>query len=217
MAERIRLLVADDHPVVRDGLVAMLSTQPDFEVVGEAANGLQAVALAKALRPHIVLLDLEMPELDGVEALAQMRAACPEVRALVFTAFDTDDRIVGAVRAGAQGYLLKGAPRDELFNAIRVVSAGGSLLQPVVASKLLQRLSTPPAPASPPGEALTAREQEVLVLLAQGRPNKEIAALLAISERTVKFHVSAILAKLDATNRTEAVTLAVQRGLVEIR
>ena len=217
MADRVRILVADDHPVVRDGLVAMLSTQPDFEVVGEAADGLQAVALAKKLRPHIVLLDLEMPGLDGVEALAQMRLACPEVRALVFTAFDTDDRIVGAVRAGAQGYLLKGAPRDDLFNAIRVVSAGGSLLQPVVASKLLQRLSTPPEPAVPPGEALTDREQEVLVLLAQGRPNKEIAALLAISERTVKFHVSAILSKLGATNRTEAVTLAVQRGLVELR
>ena len=217
MADRVRILVADDHPVVRDGLVAMLSTQPDFEVVGEAADGLQTVALAKTLRPHLVLLDLEMPGLDGVEALAQMRLACPEVRALVFTAFDTDDRIVGAVRAGAQGYLLKGAPRDELFNAIRVVSAGGSLLQPVVASKLLQRLSTPPEPVVPPGEALTDREHEVLRLLAQGRPNKEIAALLAISERTVKFHVSAILSKLGATNRTEAVTLAVQRGLVELR
>ena len=217
MTDRIRILVADDHPVVRDGLVTMLGTQPDFQVVGEAADGLQAVALAKSLRPHLVLLDLEMPGLDGVEALAQMRLACPEVRALVFTAFDTDDRIVGAVRAGAQGYLLKGAPRDELFNAIRIVSAGGSLLQPVVASKLLQRLSTRPEPAVPPGEALTEREHEVLVLLAQGRPNKEIAALLAISERTVKFHVSAILSKLGATNRTEAVTLAVQRGLVELR
>ncbi len=216
MTPPIRILVADDHPVVRDGVVAMLSTQPDFTVVGEAANGREAVEMALALRPNVVLLDLEMPELDGVQALAQMRAACPEVRALVFTAFDTDDRIVGAVRAGAQGYLLKGAPRDELFNAIRVVSAGGSLLQPVVASKLLQRLSAPPVSHPPPGEALTDREQEVLVLLAQGRPNKEIAALLAISERTVKFHVSAILSKLGATNRTEAVTLAVQRGLVTL-
>ncbi len=217
MAEPIRILVADDHPVVRDGLVAMLSTQPDFVVVGEAATGLEAVSLAIALRPQVVLLDLEMPGLDGVEALAQMRAACPEVRALVFTAFDTDDRIVGAVRAGAQGYLLKGAPRDELFNAIRVVGGGGSLLQPVVASKLLQRLSAlPPAP-TPPVESLTEREQEVLLLLAKGQPNKEIAAHLAISERTVKFHVSAILGKLGASNRTEAVTLAVQRGLVDLR
>ncbi len=217
MSGPITILVADDHPVVRDGVVAMLSTQPDFQVIGEAADGLEAVALAKALRPNIVLLDLEMPGLDGVEALAQMRAACPEVRALVFTAFDTDDRIVGAVRAGAQGYLLKGAPRDELFNAIRVVGAGGSLLQPVVASKLLQRLSAPPPPAARPGESLTEREREVLTLLAQGRPNKEIAVALSISERTVKFHVSAILAKLGAGNRTEAVTIAVQRGLVALR
>jgi DNA-binding NarL/FixJ family response regulator len=216
MTDAIRILVADDHPVVRDGVVAMLSTQPDFVVVGEAADGLEAVALAQALRPNIILLDLEMPGLDGVEALAQMRAACPEVRALVFTAFDTDDRIVGAVRAGAQGYLLKGAPRDELFNAIRVVSAGGSLLQPVVASKLLQRISAPPETASAPAEALTEREQQVLVLLAQGRLNKEIAAALDISERTVKFHVSAILSKLGAGNRTEAVTMAVQRGLVTL-
>lgn len=213
----IRILVADDHPVVRDGVVAMLSTQPDFEVVGEAADGLEAVALAKALRPNVVLLDLEMPKLDGAEALAQMRVACPEVRALVFTAFDTDDRIVGAVRAGAQGYLLKGAPRDELFNAIRVVSAGGSLLQPIVASKLLQRLSAPPEPLPSPGETLTEREQEVLALLAQGRPNKEIAAALFIGERTVKFHVSAILGKLGAGNRTEAVTIAAQRGLVSLK
>lgn len=215
MAGLIRILVADDHPVVRDGVVAMLSTQPDFKVVGEAATGREAVALAIRLRPTIVLLDLEMPDLDGVEALAQMRVACPEVRALVFTAFDTDDRIIGAVRAGAQGYLLKGAPRDELFNAIRVVSGGGSLLQPVVASKLLQRLSAPPDLAAPV-EHLTEREREVLTHLAQGRPNKEIAALLAISERTVKFHVSAILAKLGAGNRTEAVTIAVQRGLVTL-
>ncbi len=213
----IRILVADDHPVVRDGVVAMLSTQPDFEVVGEAADGLEAVALAKALRPNVVLLDLEMPKLDGAEALAQMRVACPEVRALVFTAFDTDDRIVGAVRAGAQGYLLKGAPRDELFNAIRIVSAGGTLLQPIVASKLLQRLSAPPEPLPSPGATLTEREQEVLALLAQGRPNKEIAAALFISERTVKFHVSAILGKLGAGNRTEAVTIAAQRGLVSLK
>jgi DNA-binding NarL/FixJ family response regulator len=215
MTAPIRILVADDHPVVRDGVVAMLSTQPDFVVVGEAANGGEAVALATALRPDIVLLDLEMPGMDGAQALAQMRAACPEVRALVFTAFDTDDRIVGAVRAGAQGYLLKGAPRDELFNAIRVVSGGGSLLQPVVASKLLQRLSSA-AETAPPAEALTDREREVLTLLAQGRPNKEIALALSISERTVKFHVSAILAKLGAGNRTEAVTIAMQRGLVSL-
>ena len=213
-APAIRILIADDHPVVRDGLAAMLGTQADFEVVATAADGQQAVRLAAELRPDVVLLDLEMPELDGVEALARLRAASPAVRALVFTAFDTDERILSAVRAGAQGYLLKGAPRDELFRAIRVVSQGGSLLQPVVASKLLQRMARPAGDDAP--VALTGRQVEVLRLLAQGRANKEIAADLVISERTVKFHVSAILSKLGAGNRTEAVRLAVQRGLVSM-
>jgi len=147
-----------------------------------------------------------------VQAFRQVRAADPNVQAIVFTAFDTDERIVGAVQAGAQGYLLKGAPRSEIFNAIRVVSQGGSLLQPVVASRLLQRIrSDEPTP-----DALTERESEVLHLLAQGKPNKEIAAALVISERTVKFHISSILQKLGAGNRTEAVTIAAQRGLVKI-
>jgi len=215
-AKAIRILIADDHPVVRDGLAAMLGTQPDFAVVALAADGQAAVRLAAELQPDIVLLDLEMPELDGVEALARMRAASPGVRALVFTAFDTDERILGALRAGAQGYLLKGAPRDELFRAVRVVSQGGSLLQPVVASKLLQRMASPAAPPPAASGAITAREAQVLRLMAHGRANKEIAAELVISERTVKFHVSSILAKLGASNRTEAVRLAVQRGLVAL-
>jgi len=215
-AKAIRILIADDHPVVRDGLAAMLGTQPDFAVVALAADGQAAVRLAAELQPDIVLLDLEMPELDGVEALARMRAASPGVRALVFTAFDTDERILGALRAGAQGYLLKGAPRDELFRAVRVVSQGGSLLQPVVASKLLQRMASPAAPPPAASGAITAREAQVLRLMAHGRANKEIAAELVISERTVKFHVSSILAKLGAGNRTEAVRLAVQRGLVAL-
>jgi DNA-binding NarL/FixJ family response regulator len=214
MAEPIRILIADDHPVVRDGLAAMLGTQPDFVVVAMATNGQEAVRLAAELKPDVVLLDLEMPELDGVEALTRMRTASPAVRALVFTAFDTDERILGAVRAGAQGYFLKGSPRDELFRAVRIVSQGGSLLQPVVATKLLQRMATPSG-AEPPA-ALTGREGQVLRLLAQGRANKEIAAELVISERTVKFHVSSILSKLGASNRTEAVKLAVQRGLVAL-
>ena len=215
MAEPIRILIADDHPVVRDGLAAMLGTQPDFVVVAMATNGQEAVRLAVELKPDVVLLDLEMPELDGVEALTRMRTASPAVRALVFTAFDTDERILGAVRAGAQGYFLKGSPRDELFRAVRIVSQGGSLLQPVVATKLLQRMATPSG-AEPPAAALTGREGQVLRLLAQGRANKEIAAQLVISERTVKFHVSSILSKLGASNRTEAVKLAVQRGLVAL-
>jgi len=211
--QTIRLLVADDHPVVRDGLVAVLSTQPDFDVVGEASNGLQAVEQAAALRPDVILLDLEMPEINGVEAIRRIRAIYP-AQVLVFTAFDTDELIVGAVQAGAQGYLLKGAPRNEIFNAIRVVSQGGSLLQPIVASRLLQHMNRREDERDI--QSLTEREAEVLQLLAQGKPNKEIAAVLVISERTVKFHISSILGKLGAGNRTEAVTIAAQRGLIKI-
>ncbi|GAB4202113.1 MAG: response regulator transcription factor [Roseiflexaceae bacterium] len=209
--DSIRILIVDDHPIVREGLVAVLETQPDFAVVGQADSGGRAVAQAAALRPDVLLLDLELPGMDGVAALRAIREADPEARAIVFTAFDTDERILGAVRAGARGYLLKGAPRDELFQAIRVVHRGGSLIQPVVAARLLQQ-ATAPALAEP----LTERELEVLRLLAQGRQNKEIADSLAISERTVKFHVSGILAKLDAGNRTEAVARAAQLGLVEL-
>lgn len=211
---RIRILIADDHPIVRDGLEAILSTQPDFEVVGAAGDGRSAVEMVLALQPDVVLLDLEMPGMDGVQVLEQLRKLGQPVRAIAFTAFDTDERIMGAVRAGAKGYLLKGAPREELFNAVRVVHAGGSLLQPLVALRLLERVSEP-MPAEGP-EPLTARELEVLELLASGLQNKEIADRLAISERTVKFHVSSILGKLGATNRTEAVAIAVQHGLIEL-
>jgi DNA-binding NarL/FixJ family response regulator len=208
----IRILIADDHPIVREGLTAVLETQPDFEIVGAAASGVQAVEHALALRPDVILLDLALPDLDGVAALRQIRAANPTAHVLIFTAFDTDERILAAVQAGAQGYLLKGAPRDELFQAIRVVYSGGSLLQPVVAARLLRQFSG--AAALP--EQLTERELEVLRQLAKGRQNKEIATELWISERTVKFHVSAILAKLGVGNRTEAVSKAAQLGLVEL-
>jgi DNA-binding NarL/FixJ family response regulator len=208
----IRILIADDHPIVRDGLRAMLSTQADFVVAGEAADGLEALAQAAALRPDVILLDLEMPGLNGVATVQRLREADAQARVIVFTAYDTDELIMAAVRAGVQGYLLKGVPREEIFQAIRVVHAGGSLLQPLVASKLLRQVSTPhPAPA-----ALSAREAEVLRMLAQGKTNKEIAAALVISERTVKFHVRSVFGKLGATNRTEAVSMAVQRGLVSL-
>ena len=210
----IRILLADDHPIVRDGLRAILGTQPDFEVVGEAAHGAEVLRQVDALRPDLLLLDLEMPRMDGVETLRQLRAEHPQVRVLVFTAFDTDERIMGALRAGAQGYLLKGTPREELFAAIRVVHEGGSLLQPIVAAHLIRQVVDPPSPAVP--DPLTPREHEVLELLAQGLQNKEIAAALAITQRTVKFHVSAVFHKLGAGNRTEAVTIAAQRGLVRI-
>jgi DNA-binding NarL/FixJ family response regulator len=209
----IRILLADDHPIVREGLAAVLSTQPEFEIVGQANDGAEAVDLASALKPDIVVLDLAMPQLDGVQALRAMRAENKDIKALVFTASETDDRIIGAVQAGAQGYLLKGAPREELFSAIRVIAKGGSLLSPVVAARLLERMTG----ATPPlAEQLTEREQEVLQLVAQGLQNKEIAAKLGIRERTAKFHVSTILGKLGAANRVEAVRLAVQQGLVEM-
>jgi DNA-binding NarL/FixJ family response regulator len=154
-------------------------------------------------------MDLEMPSLDGIEAIRRLRAADPAVQVVVLTAFDTDERILGALQAGAQGYLLKGAPRAEIFAAIRAVSAGGALIPPVVASKLLRRVRAAESP-----DALTAREREVLGLVAAGLANKEIAARLSISERTVKFHVSSLLAKLGARNRTQAVRLARDRGLI---
>jgi DNA-binding NarL/FixJ family response regulator len=211
----IRILIADDHPVVRDGLRAMLSTQPDFQVVGEAVNGGEAVQLATRLKPDVILLDLEMPDLDGVSVLTQIRVTDPQARVIIVTAYDTDERIVQAVVAGAQGYLLKGAPREEIFRAIRVIDEGGSLLQPIVASKLLQHVSQQ-ASQPPETDSLTPRELEVLSLLAQGKSNKQIAAELIITERTTKFHVSSILSKLAAANRTEAVKIAVQRGLVTL-
>jgi len=211
MTQPIRILVADDHPVVRDGLVAVLSTQPDFEVVGEAADGAEAVAQARSLKPDVVLIDLEMPKLDGVAAIEQLRTNNQKTGVVVFTAFDTDDRIVGALRAGAQGYLLKGAPRDDIFRAVRVVYGGGSLLEPLVASRVINQLQTNTTP-----DLLTERERMVLALLAQGKSNKAIGAALYITERTAKFHVGALMRKLGAANRTEAVTLAAQQGLVTL-
>jgi DNA-binding NarL/FixJ family response regulator len=214
----IHILVADDHPVVRDGLVAMLNTQPDFVVAGEASDGEQVVEQVSVLKPDVVLLDLEMPGTDGVQALQQIQNASNPPHVIVFTAFDTDERILSALRAGAKGYLLKGAPREEIFNAIRIVSQGGSLLQPVVASRLLERITLESRDETGEDliEPLTEREQEVLELLGQGLTNKEIASRLFITERTVKFHVSAILRKLDAGNRTEAVTIAVQAGILDL-
>ncbi len=210
----IRILVADDHPIVRDGLVAVLSTQSDLEVVGEAADGRQVVEQALALQPDVILLDLEMPEVDGVQALEQLRKLGQVVRAVVFTAFDTDERILSALRAGAKGYLLKGAPprgavqRRSCCSRRRFVTSTGCGLP---AAGALWRGDAVDADAG----CVNAAEQEVLAWVAQGLPNKEIAERLAISQRTVKFHVSSIMAKLGAANRTEAVALAVQQGRIE--
>jgi two-component system, NarL family, response regulator LiaR len=226
----IRILLADDHPIVREGLRAVLETQPDFEVIGtpeQAASGDEALRLAMELQPDILLLDLEMPVMDGVETIRRLRLDLHKgggrrPRIIVFTAFDNDERIIAALEAGANGYLLKGAPREDIFNAIRITMQGGSLLQPVIASKLLRHMGQNSASRhlaerhTIPYETLTERELEVLTLLAQGMPNKEIAAHLTISERTAKFHVSSIMGKLGATNRTEAVSLAAQKGLITL-
>ena len=220
----VRILLADDHPIVREGLRALLETQPDFEVIAECANGEETVRMVTKLHPDILLLDLEMPIMDGVEAIYRLTRLPSVPRIIVFTAFDDDERIIHAIQAGANGYLLKDAPREEIFKAIHVTMSGGSLLQPIVASKLLhhvgqqqpKNLLLGTATQMPQVEELTEREVEVLRLLAQGMPNKEIAARLIISERTAKFHVSSIMGKLGATNRTEAVSLAVQRGLITL-
>src|SRR5215472_10036007 len=224
----IRILLADDHPIVREGLRAVLETQPDFEVVGtpeQATSGDEALRLALELQPDILLLDLEMPVMDGVETIRRLRQHLTldtgkrngiHPRIIVFTAFDNDERIIAALEAGANGYLLKGAPREDIFNAIRITMQGGSLLQPVIASKLLRHMGQQGSPRTSMYETLTERELEVLMLLAQGMPNKEIASHLTISERTAKFHVSSIMGKLGATNRTEAVSLAAQRGLITL-
>jgi DNA-binding NarL/FixJ family response regulator len=210
----IRIAVADDHPVVRDGLMAMLETQPDFEIVGSAGTGIDALTLVASTDPDVLLLDLEMPALDGVGVLRQLRADGARVRVIVFTVFDTDERIIAAVEGGAAGYLLKGAPRADVFAAVRTVAGGGSLLAPIAASAVLRRVRGEITTQS--GPRLTRREQDVLEHVARGLGNKQIAVRLGISERTVKFHVSSVFTKLGASNRAEAVTRAAQAGLIRL-
>jgi DNA-binding NarL/FixJ family response regulator len=210
----INVLIADDHPVVREGLAAMLSREPDIHVVGEARDGQEAVERADALRPDIVLMDLQMPRLGGVEAIKQIRASHPDIQLIVLTTYGDDDSIFQGIAAGARGYLLKDAPRDELFRAVRAVARGESLLQPAVATRLLDRFSR--GKAEPPQDQLTERELDVLRLLAKGAANKQIGVQLHISESTVKTHVANIFQKLDVSDRTEAVTVALSRGLIKL-
>lgn len=209
----IRILIVDDHPIVREGLAAVLDAQDDMEVAGEAADGAEAVAQFKQLKPDIVLMDLAMPGTDGVEAIRLIRQEDANARVVVLTAYDTDDRIFQAVQAGARGYLLKGAPRSEIFRAIHEVHNGGSLLEPAVAGKLLNRVGDILRGGAV--EQLTPRELDILTLMARGLRNKEIASQLYITERTVKFHANAIYRKLDVGSRTEAVSKALRHGLVE--
>ena len=204
---KTRVLIADDHPIVREGLSAVIDDQPDMAVVGQAANGAEAVALALAHRPDVLLLDLRMPELNGVAAIRAIRAQWPQAHVVVLTTYDGDEDIYRALQAGAQAYLLKDTPRAELLDVIRAVARGQRRLPPEVAARLMERMS---------GQALTEREVEVLCLMARGGSNKAIGAELHIGEGTVKFHVNNILGKLGAEDRTQAVTIALQRGIIHL-
>jgi len=212
MAETIRVLIADDHAVVRQGLRAFLELQEGIEVVGEAADGQEAVEAAASLRPDVIVLDLVMPRLDGVAALRILRERVPAARAIVLTSFLDDDKLLPALRAGAAGYLLKNARPEELTRAVRAAHAGETLIDPVVAARLVETLSADGG--EEPLDRLTPREREVLILVGRGFPNKLIARELGLAEKTVKTHVSHVLAKLGVTDRTQAAVLAVRAGLV---
>jgi DNA-binding NarL/FixJ family response regulator len=213
--EAIKILIADDHPVVREGLNAMLSREADFKVVGEAKDGNEAVTKVRELSPDVVLMDLRMPEMDGVEAMRQIRPTNPDVKFIILTTYSDDDYIFSGIAAGARAYLLKDAPREELFKAIRAVYRGESLIQPVVASKLLDRFSEL-SKRTPSGDELSERELEVLCLMAKGSANKEISAELKIAQSTVKTHITNIFQKLGVNDRTEAVTQAIKRGIIRL-
>lgn len=209
----ITVLIGDDHAVLRQGLRLILQSAPDITVVGEAVNGSDAVAQAVALRPDVALMDLEMPELSGIEATQRIRAACPATRVLILTVSERKADFMGALRAGARGYLLKSMESQEVLAAIRQVAAGEAVLPPKLAARLLDELAEP-LPTAPAAEELSERELDVLHYLAQGHGNKEIAAALNISENTVKTHVRSILAKLGVRSRAEAAAYAVRGGLV---
>lgn len=208
----IRLLIVDDHPVVRDGLRGMFAGDPDFEVLGEASDGAEALIKAESLQPDVILMDLRMPGMDGVTAIRRLseRAGIQDVtaRILVLTTYDSDSDVVPAIEAGATGYLLKDSPREELFRAVRAANRGESVLSPSVASRLMSQLRLPA------GEALSERELEVLALIAQGLNNREAATRLFISEATVKTHLIHIYTKLQVNDRAAAVAAAYERGLL---
>ncbi len=211
----IRILIADDHPVVREGMAAMFSNIADLELVGAAKDGVEAVEMARALRPDVILLDLVMPRKGGLEAILDIKKDNPEARILVVTSFTEDDKVFPAIKSGALGYLLKDAPPEVLLQAIRDVHQGESSLHPTIARKLIQEISQP-SPLPPTETPLTEREIAVLRLIARGLTDLEIAQNLSITLRTVRFHVSNILGKLHVANRTQAALFALQEGLSDL-
>ncbi|MEY9926985.1 DNA-binding NarL/FixJ family response regulator [Catenulispora sp. GP43] len=211
----IRLLIVDDHPIVRDGLRGVFDGEEGFEVAGEAADGAQALVRAAELGPDVVLMDLRMPAMGGVEAIRRLRVEQPGVRVLVLTTYDTESDVLPAIEAGATGYLLKDAPREDLIRAVRAAAEGQPVLAPTVAQRLMTRVQAPAAPATPAGEALTDRELEVLRLVASGTTNRETARTLFISEATVKTHLLHAYAKLGVRDRAAAVSEAYKRGLLK--
>ncbi len=213
--ERISVLIADDHPVVRQGLRTFLELQDDIEVVGEAADGEEAAVSVQRLLPDVVLMDLVMPRLDGIEAIRRIRTASPSTKVIVLTSFAEDEKVFPSVKAGAAGYLLKDVQPQKLVEAIRTVHRGEALLHPAIAAKLMQEYAQ--APPRRAGESLTERELEVLRLVARGMSNKEIADSLVLSEKTVKTHVSNILQKLHLADRTQAALYAVKQGLADLQ
>ncbi|MFE3137336.1 response regulator [Streptomyces scopuliridis] len=210
-ATPITLIVVDDHPVVRDGLRGMFDSAPGFEVLGEAANGVEGVELAARLDPDVVLMDLRMPGGGGVDAIAELTRRGARAKVLVLTTYDTDSDTLPAIEAGATGYLLKDAPREELFTAVRAAADGRTVLSPAVASRLVSRVRRPAAAGKEP---LSAREREVLELVAKGTSNREIAAELFISEATVKTHLTHLYAKLGVKDRAAAVAVGYDRGIL---
>lgn len=220
--EPIRILIADDHAVVREGLAAILSAQPDLALVGVATNGMEAVALAERLKPDVILMDLVMPQMDGLAAIQAIRAAHPDARILVLTSFADDERVFPAIKAGAMGYLLKDTPREGLLQAIREVAQGQVSLHPTIVRRMMREISQPSRPTATGApvsdeadviEALTERELETLRLIARGLSNQEMAAAMGIHENTVAKYVSAVLAKLRLSNRTQAALYAIRKGL----